>query len=217
MRIILATLVLFSLAVFEAQAEADIIVESTFDTNVDGWQKLSGSDPASSVNWISTGGNPGGYLRYNEVGAGFEDFISAPNKFLGDKSLFYGGIFSFDRRTNVISNSLGRDNDVLFFGNGMTLRYNLPDPSVGSWTSHTIDLVETGWFVGNTSVAPTTLEMQSVLANLTAIHLHVDFRSGAETPAYDNIRLWTSAVPEPNSLAFTCAGLLGLGLRRRRT
>jgi len=55
------------LAVGLAASAADATVVSTFDSGLDGWAKAN-SDSGSDVIWESTGGNPGGYLRYDEAG-----------------------------------------------------------------------------------------------------------------------------------------------------
>jgi len=188
-------------------------VSSTFDTDTDGWFKLPGSDAGSSVQWVSAGGLPGGYMRYNEVGSGFLDFVAAPAKFLGNKAGYYGGTLSFDILTNTLSSPTNRDEQVMLIGGGLELRYNLPDPSpVNEWHARSLDLVETaGWINDADGQAPSQAEMQSVLGDLTALHLLTDYRNGPEGPSYDNVWL----TPEP-----TTAALLGLAgplvmLRRR--
>ncbi len=194
-----------------SQVQADVI--STFDTDTDGWFKLPGSDAGSSVQWVSTGGNPDGFLQYNEVGSGFLDFVAAPAKFLGNKAGYYGGTLSFDIKTNTLSSPTNRNDQVKLIGDGIELRFELPNPSpLNEWHARSIDLVETaGWINTGDNQPPSQTEMLSVLGNLTALHLLTDYRSGTEKPSYDNIKL----VPEP-----TTAALIGmvspLALIRRR-
>ena len=193
--------------------EARGTVSSTFDTDTDGWFKLPGSDSGSSVDWVSTGGNPDGYMRYNEVGSGFVDFAAAPAKFLGDKSAYYGGTLSFDILTNTLSNPTNRSDQVKLIGGGIELKYELDDPSpTGQWHARSIDLIESaGWINTADNQAPDLSEMLSVLGDLTALHLLTDYRNGSETPSYDNVVL----TPEPTTAALlACVG--PLMLRRRR-
>ena len=64
---------------------------STFDTDLDGWTSSSGG----STTFATTGGDPGGFLRDLDLD-NTDMFVSAPAKFLGDKSAFAGGTVSFD-------------------------------------------------------------------------------------------------------------------------
>jgi len=201
------------LAVGLAASAADATVVSTFDSGLDGWAKAN-SDSGSDVIWESTGGNPGGYLRYDEAGSGILDFVAAPAKFLGDKASYYGGTLSFDIRTDTLSNPTNVDAQVMLIGNGRTLRFALPDPSpVNIWHHRSIDLTETaGWIDDGTDAAPSQSDMIAVLGDLTSLQLLTDYRNGDENPSYDNVML----VPEPASLALLGGGLL-LIARRPRT
>jgi hypothetical protein len=194
-----------------------LVIESTFDADLDGWTKAAGSDVASTTEWVSTGGNPGGFLRQNEAADGLVDRIAAPSKFLGNLSGYAGGTLSFDVRTNTISNSSNANNDVLLGGPSGTLRFNLPDPVVNVWTTRSITLAHTGgWILVSSGVAPTASEFAGILANVDTLTLLADFRSGPETPSFDNIRL--QAIPEPSTAAAVLGGaaLFGLVVLRRR-
>jgi hypothetical protein len=184
------------------------VIESTFDTDLDGWTKAPGADAASTTLWVATGGNPGGHLRHSEAADGLVDRIAAPAKFLGDLSDFLEGTLSFDRRTTIITNTSNRNDDVLLIGAGFTLRYNLPDPTVGVWVSHSILLeAGAGWIDTGTNAAPTPTVFSIVLADVEALQLLADFRSGSEGPTFDNIRL--TVIPEPGH-AVVIAGLVAL-------
>ncbi len=195
---------------------ASIIVESTFDADLDGWTKAPGSDAGSSLTWVDSGGNPGGYLRVNEAAQGGIDRIAAPAKFLGNMAAFVGGTFEMDRLTNSLSNPGAANDDIRLIGGGFTLRYDLPSPGLSVWISEEVDLThDSGWVHVSSGAAPTAGEFAAVMGDLTAIYLLADFRSGQETPSFDNIRM-TGIIPEPGMttlLLISCAGLLG---RRRR-
>ncbi len=176
---------------------------STFDADTEGWSKLPGSDANSSVIWVETGGNPDGYMLYNEVGAGFVDFVNAPAAFLGDLSAYYAGTLSFDIRTNTLSNPTNFSWQVELHGGGMTLGYQLSNPSpVNQWHHRNMVLTETaGWFNINTGLPPTQAEMLAVLSDVTALDLLTDYRNGPEQVSYDNV-----------SVSATCTGdLTGSG------
>ncbi|MEX2607121.1 MAG: laminin B domain-containing protein [Kiritimatiellia bacterium] len=199
-----------------AASTSHAIIISTFDTDTDGWTKLSGSDASSSVEWISTGGNPGGFLRYDEVGSGFVDFVAAPVKFLGSQSGAYGKTLSFDIMTNTLSDPTNFNDQVKLISDGLTLRYQLPNPEpVNEWHHREIELTETsGWINNSTGLAPSQADMTAVLSNLTGLHLLTDYRNGPEQVAYDNITL----VPEPptTALLFVGAAAVFVALRRRK-
>lgn len=206
-------------AILAAQsAAAVVIIESTFDTDLDGWTKAPGSDSGSTLTWVAEGGNPGGFLRFNEAAQGNTDRIAAPPKFLGDLSGFVGGVFSFDVGTNILSSPISNNDNVIFIGAGLTLRYDLPLPTVNTWTNFAIDLqADSGWILTSANRAPTPAEFQQVMGDLTAIRLLADFRSGAEQPYFDNIRM--VAIPEPGAGAVLALGALAAGfvrLRQRR-
>lgn len=195
-----------ALALLLPLSAAAQVVTSTFDTDLDGWTKAAGSDAASTTVWVSTGGNPDGFLRQNEAADGFADRIAAPAKFLGNLSAFNGGTLSFDVWTNIISSALNANTDVILAGPTLSLRFDLPSPVVNTWTPRSMTLSHNaGWVLQDTGVAPTASEFAGILANVTSLTLLADFRSGPETPGFDNIRL--QAIPEPSAAAW----LLGAG------
>lgn len=189
-------------------------VASLFDSDLEGWTKGLGSDPGSSVSWISTGGNPGGFLRLNEAAQGAFDNIAAPASFLGNKSSFIGGTLSLDRLTNTLTSPSNRNDDVRLTGGGLALRYDLPNPGLGEWIREEIPLAaDAGWVRISDGIAPTSTQFSSVMADLTGLFLLADFRSGAETPSFDNIIL---TVPEPSSAAAITGIFTMFWILRRR-
>lgn len=191
-----------------------VIIESTFDTDLDGWTKAPGSDSGTTLTWVSSGGNPDGFLRVNEAAQGNIDRIAAPAKFLGDMSFFIGGTFGMDRLTNTLSNPITSEDDIRLIGASLSLRFDLPSPGLNVWITETVDLThDGGWVRVDNGLAPTPSDYATVMGNLQGIHLLADFRSGAETPSFDNIRM--TGIPESASALL---GLLGglLLLRRGR-
>lgn len=169
-------------------------VVSTFDDSTEGWQKLPGSDASSAVVWVATGGNINGYVQYNETGAGFTDYVSAPAAFLGDKSIYYGGTLRFDIRINLAPVAVPETAKLT--GNGLTLAVQLAPPSpANTWHHRSVALTENGgWINTTTGLAPTQAQLLSVLANLTALHLRTDYVSGSEQVSFDNIALYPPSV-----------------------
>lgn len=192
-------------------------ISSTFDSNADGWMQTNG-DSASQVIWQAAGGNPGGNILYDEAAAGGVDRMSAPAKFIGDRSTSVGGTFSFDWQTDQLNAPTNFNDDVELTGNGMTLRYDLASPPLNVWETVVIDLTaEAGWLVDSTGVTPTDVEFLAVMTNLTQLSLLTDFNNGNENPRFDNITM--TGVPEPATLSvlMAAAAMLVVTFRRRLT
>ncbi|WP_309398483.1 laminin B domain-containing protein [Cerasicoccus maritimus] len=204
----------FALACASGQAAS---ISSTFDTDAEGWTQSNG-DSASSVLWQATGGNPGGHILYDEAANGGIDRMSAPAKFLGNRSAYVGGTLSFDWQTDNLSAPTNFNDDVELTGNGMTIRFDLSSPSLGEWETTIIDLTAgAGWLVDTTGIAPTNVEFANLMADLTQFTILTDFNNGVENPRFDNIAL--TAVPEPSTVAALLGGaaLLAVAIRRRRS
>jgi len=199
----------------QAAAIGATVISSDFESGLDGWTKAPGSDSGSTLTWVTAGGNPGGFLRVNEAAQGNIDRIAAPEKFLGDKSAFVGGTFSMDRQTNTMNNALVANDDIRLIGDGVVLRYDLPAPEVDQWTTVTVELsADAGWLRVSDSQPPTPAQFLAVMSDLTAIQLLADFRSGPETPAFDNIIM---TIPEPSTATGLLSfALIGCLIRRRR-
>lgn len=89
---------LLALSLLPINSAADA-AQSTFDTNSEGWSVADWNNPdlttivqTFSVGWISSGGNPGGYINASDLGGNWFWF-SAPAKFLGNKSAAFGTSF----------------------------------------------------------------------------------------------------------------------------
>ncbi len=103
-------------------ANAQPVVTSTFDTDLEGWSAV-GFNVDTSIGAILSGnvlsivdntadmvhdaggdsdpaftGNPGGFARFTDVIVDPGSFASAPAAFTGDISAYEGGTFSFDHR-----------------------------------------------------------------------------------------------------------------------
>lgn len=204
-------------ATLAASARAQVVL-SDFETGLDGWLPYTAGthDAAVSVSWNATAGVGGsGALVLNDPGTGADDYFVAPAKFLGDKSSCYGGTLSFALELTLSAVS-GLPENLLLTGGGLTIAASLsPAPTTGGFTSYSLSLVETsGWHLAGTATAPTQMQMQSILGNLTEFRLLGDWGNGAEAARLDNVRL--AAVPEPSTLLLLAAGGALIGLVRRR-
>jgi len=179
-------------------------IVSTFDSDKEGWTVDSGD-----LDQNNEGGQPeqGGRLTHKDVALGVQDFLSAPDKFLGNQAQMFGGRISFDLFAGFPSfweSSLGV---VLEGGAGETTAieadvYRKPGTKFhpfefalddrGSWRTQS-GTEGLGGFA-------TDAVIQNVLSDLTAVKVYADHfdRDGrVETTRLDNFVLSALPVKEP--------------------
>ncbi len=144
------------------------IVSSTFTADADGWTLTNGAETSPNPVYDPANGNPDGHIYGIDSGASGVFYFVAPTKFLGNKSVAYGGMLNFDLRaeTGGCGNPYSYD-DILLSGSGVTLIHAITTPPT-SWTSYSLTLDEnSGWENSATGQPPTQAEMITVLSNLT--------------------------------------------------
>jgi Laminin B (Domain IV) len=169
---------------------------SSFDSGVDFWTVVSLPDtgPFTNVvggpyipNYISTNGNPGGYISQSDPD-GATWFWNAPVKLLGDQSAAYGGFLKFDLRQSATDSPFSSA-DVILTGQGITLVFAYTNHPGTDWTSYNIRLVESaGWKTENLDGAiPTQADFQAVLKSMTALRIRGEYRTGGDVGDLDNV------------------------------
>jgi len=144
---------------------ASLAVDSTFDSDLDGWQAVgleiiyTALPPAiNDVNavintadmvYASSGGNPGGYAELTDEIRSPASYASAPAKFLGDLTSYVGGQFSFDHRlfdTGTPNSGIAPYSLLITSGDPAdlnTLVWTAPPPAgAGDWVHFDITLDE---------------------------------------------------------------------------
>ncbi len=163
----------------EATAQIVVPVCSAFDTDEDGWV----FNPSSEFIWQNTGGNPDGYIRF-EDSTTEDGFGYAPGKFLGDWSDLDGtGFISFDHQifqagdldnsgihSYEINISSGTENVAIWQG-------KKPE-ELGSWQSRVAPLTESEWSVTKGS-------WSALLANVTVMKVRVEMVENGTSPNRD--------------------------------
>jgi hypothetical protein len=179
-----------------ASAHAASVMQWTFDTNNQGWSPSFGAADGSATTWVSSGGNPGGYVHSSDsFSSAVWHFGASPN---ADVSAAFGGTLSFDLestgdRTGPLLNSGGniRDTyDVSLAGNGITLMIDKAIAPPGTWTPFSIDLdAAAGWLrlSGPGQVAATDSDIQQVLASLQTIEIRGGYYTGTDVTGLDNV------------------------------
>jgi hypothetical protein len=207
--LVLAGMALLSLAA--TPLCAGVIASSTFDINAEGWTNGSFDGPtasATAVNYLSTGGNPGGQIQVYD-NYDWNAFL-APSQFLGNQSAAYLGSLTFDVY-DVYVDSV--PSPAVMISDGSTFLYSplTLDSTVGGPPFNTLSVqfqASTGWHTDISGSSPATeAEMQTVLAHLQILAIEADWHSGDDDVHLDNVNLVSGAsgVPEP------ATGILALG------
>jgi len=176
-------LVLFAcLACITQKVHGDIIAASTFDTDADGWTLTS-----VGHSWESTGGNPDGYIRYDDNKGG-TNYILAPEKFLGNwaamgvtnliyevKIFYTGSVYIVGTYWMVIE---GPGGSARWYGPP-------PDPAAG-WLSLDVPVIEGEWVILSGS-------WDALLADITELRVAMEFYNNwgpFEITGIDNFQLF---------------------------
>lgn len=198
-------------------------VSYTFIANDQGWSIINlptasppFDAPGSFVSgtYLSTGGNPGGYLSATDPDSG-DFYFQAPGLLQGDFSALYGGSLSFDLWLD--NNDYQGAPGVILAGGGQVIVAPTTAPQPGAWRTVNVPLApEGGWKLGSLSGgAASPADIQQVLANVTLLRIRGEYvvnQVGIEQGRIDNIIL----VPEPAGLAVTALCLFAALGRKRR-
>lgn len=168
---------------------------STFDNDTDGWTVTTGTNLGFDVR---------GCITATDTASTRTWYYVAPNKYLGDKSAYYGAKLQFDLRQNWVDNQLN-DREVELSGAGMTLYIDLPatrHPD-STWATYTLTLDETGgWIKQSSGLPPTKSEFRSVLSSLDGLRIRGKYRRGWNVSYLDNVILAPEFGP-PNTQPLT--------------
>lgn len=162
-------------------------VSSFFSNGSEGWTVVG---DVEALEHRPTGGNGGGYFYYDDYATGATCYYVAPDKFLDNKSGFYGGELSFSLLSSGPSPQFfGNEQVILRGANGMQISYQLGNPPpAGTWTSYTVNLTQAGWRKpGNQTV--TEAEFRAILADLDEMRIIGEFRFGDETGGIDSVTM----------------------------
>ncbi len=174
-----------AIGVGSADASPKVGVASRFTHNSESW--LVTGDPVSpDPTYVSTGGNPGGFIQTTDGGLGGFMYWSAPAKFLGDQSAAYGGSVQFDLRQETTGRALDAS-DVILKGGGLRLTFNTANDPTADWTHYRVSLREKGWLNG--SVPATRADMQKALGSLSSLLIRAEFAGGIDVDDLDNVAL----------------------------
>jgi hypothetical protein len=177
------------------------VVRSTFEKGIDGWRVTGDVQGGSSYpNYEETDGNPGGHLSAVDDVQGGVWYWVAPANFRGDKSGLYGGTFTYDIYQSNRNSQFNAD-DIRLSGGGIDLTYDFGGTETHprtDWTAYSVALDESGdWVVDGTGEQATAGEIQTVLADVTRLHIRGEYVSGSDTGYLDNPALWPPGSDPP--------------------
>jgi len=168
------------------------LAESTFETDAEGWQVLSGLG-VESPDHSPAAGLEDGSVEYAAGTATGSWFWSAPEDFLGNLSGAYGGRLECERFTTATGGS-GLMEDVALVGGGLVLVADLPTPGT-TWNWQSVPLVAgSDWHLENLSGPAATLaDLLQVLGALEAVLIRGGFGPDAHVSGLDTVR-WVGPV-----------------------
>ena len=165
---------------------------SDFNEENDGWEITGG---ANNLNYVSTGGNAGGYLSWADVDGG-TCYWRAPEEYALSLGAFYNGTISFDLFNS--DSDLGAAQDIVIKGPRFDLVIDA-GPSPGTtWTNYSIELsTKSAWRIDSIEGAlATEAEIREVLYEAQDIFIRAEYYSyyGGENGGFDNFSISKTSV-----------------------
>ena len=208
------------LVLISGAALAGVFVISSFNTSTEGW--TPGGDGINPV-WVSSGGDPGGYLNITDGAQGPMWFFVAPSEYTGNKSGAFGQNLTYSLRLSSNNGWMPDFGDVFLDGNGQTIAADSGPAPGTSWERFGVTLDSSGgWRFDDLSGAVATdAEIAAVLANLTGVRIRGEYTSGSDNADLDSVVMGEPGpIPAlgPIGLGILAALLVGIavfGLRRK--
>lgn len=190
---------------------------STFDADADGWfvSNFNGNGSAP-VNWIS------GVIQTGDQFA--ETSFHAPAKFNGDHAALYGSTLSFDL-TEVARDAAADSYYTAIIASGTDVLYWYGGAPQTVFTTFVAQLsaADTRWRLGGSGFnpssgsAPTEVQFQTILGDVTRLQINGEFITGADNTRLDNVFFGAAAVvPEPQTYLLMVLGLAVLSAAAKR-
>ena len=193
MQKILIILFLFSISLMPLQAA----FVSQFESSTEGWTFFN---DGTNLQYVASGGNPGGYLQVTDAGDGRIWWFQAPTAWNGNWSSLVGGALKFDIKIVSQSGSALSDDEVRIYSGSDYAAWNASNANLSSgvWTHMSTMLLASNF----TMVGSKTFEQ--VMSNVTQFLIRGEYISGADTEGLDNVMV---GIPEPAGMILLSLGI----------
>ncbi|MBX2946312.1 MAG: VCBS repeat-containing protein [Cyclobacteriaceae bacterium] len=152
---------------------------SNFTADDEGWAAAHTGGTTATFEYVSTGGNPGGYLSASpptsggSVNIGMNWYWVAPAKFLGQFSFSYGQHLKLDLKQSTAGTDNTVSDIILRASGGQSIHLRFPEKPGTEWTSYSIPLDLSADWRSNSAAGNVAYEheIRRVLANLSQIQI----------------------------------------------
>ena len=184
-----------------------VLVESTFDSTLEGWTRsdtpsplpgTSVGDADSSIRFVASGGNPGGYARLDDNRLGEKEFFVAPPAYGRDYLALGEPRFVFD-----IARIGGSDFHDFFvqvrvFSTDGAFRWPAPTPPPdvgGGWMTFSASIRKDQWFrfAG-------TATYEEVFSDVQRVEVSATYNTTGGQTGLDNFRLMVRGFDPPRTV-----------------
>ena len=198
-----------------------VLVESTFDSDLEGWTRsdtpspLPGTvvgDAGSFIVFAPSGGNPGGYARLVDRRLGAREYFVAPAPFSRDYLSLGDARFVFDIARFTGSDPHDLSVEVRVFSTGGAFRWAAPTPPPGvfdGWTTFSASIRKDQWFhfAGTEPLFEATFE--EVFSDVQRVEVSATYTSTGGSAGLDNFRLMIRGFDPPRTVIPTVTAFSG--------
>lgn len=163
------------------------LVAHDFEASRDGWL-VSGDTGQSEPKFHVSGGNPGGYISYEDEAVGETWYFRAPESVLRALRAAENGTLSYSLEQSAeIPGVL--DDDVVIVGPAGRLSFRFATSPGTSWTPFSVKLTAGIGWRWNWNAPASQEQIRSVLANATSLEIRGEYHTGPDEGALDNVVL----------------------------
>jgi Laminin B (Domain IV) len=183
-----------ALLVSASGAFAQSNIQSTFDTNPEGWLVAGYSYAAQTAGPIGgitpthdpLNGQPAGSIRMGDQFG--ETCVVAPAQFLGDLTTSFDGEFSYDIFLRFTD---GVDYPAVILVGATDSLYNVrPTPPLDQWHHVSVPFATSEWRINSwRGTVATQSQLLAVLSNVQAILINTEWKTGPDDTNIDNVML----------------------------
>lgn len=176
---------------------ADVIAESHFDNDDEGWKQHKEALAPRAVVYEPLGGFSGGGIKSDKDA----DWFVAPASFLGDQRAAYGGMLRFVIKQNKGPGAANGFTARLESGGLLIGRYIVGIPPTTFGELQFVLDENSGWFNRGTAKLATRAEMLTVLSNLQILHIRASYTGATDDVTWlDDVVLQGPPTPSVLSL-----------------